>query len=412
MIERYIDLLWYEKVYGKQFRNKAEAVNYYLERGERNGEQPNPIFDPIYYRSCLSLDSERSSLLHYLSEGARSGCRPSRYFDAEWYEWQNADVAEFGCSILHYLNVGGKEYRDPSPEVDMVALSRTHGHLGDGCVLTYMLASGYINSDGNPAVTVSGADLVNRQRSFLREIKPRLLRDQDALVNGRNLLFVQCAEDSEFWSWFDKEAHRDWDLFLNCYAGDFPQTQVAEYVCQQPGTKFTGMLKCWLNFGTIFERYDYVFFIDDDLQFRFADISLFFNLIESYGLDLAQPSLTSGSQCVWQDFFHSQRGGMRRTNGVEIMMPALSLRARKLFLPYFLYSVSGFGLDLLMAKLAKRCGLNSGIVDDIVVRHEKKIDQAGGAYYEFLRSRGINSKYELWRMIKMFGLERCLYSLK
>lgn len=412
MIERYIDLLWYEKVYGKRFRNKSEAAKYYLEIGEINGDLPNPIFDPIYYRNSVALDPDRSSLLHYLSEGRGGRGRPSRYFDAEWYGWQNADVAELGCSVLHYLNVGGKEYRDPSPEVDMVGLSRTHSELGDGCVLTYMLASGYINSEGNPSVTISDMDLVNRQRSFLREINPRLLKKQDAPVNGRNLLFVQCAENSEFWSWFDQETYRDWDLFLNCYAGDFPQTQVAEYVCQQPGTKFTGMLKCWLNFRTIFERYDYVFFIDDDLEFRFADISLFFKLMESYALDLAQPSLTPGSQCVWQDFFNTQWGGIRRTNGVEIMMPALSLRARKLFLPYFLYSVSGFGLDLLMAKLAERYGFSSGVVDDIVVRHEKKIDQAGGAYYEFLRSKGINSKYELWRMIKMFGLERCLYSLK
>lgn len=411
MVEPYLDIDWYKKIYGKQFRNSAEAAEYYLAEGERQGEWPNAIFDPLFYGNCASLAPGQSSLEHFIKNGAINGCRPSRYFDAEWYRWQNPDVNEVGCSVLHYLRTGGREHRDPSPEVDMVALGRAHGELGDGCILTHMISAGRI-AVPNPAITTSDKDLVARQRSFLSEIKPELDKTQDSTIRGKNLLFVQCASGSEFWSWFKPRQERDWDLFLNCYAGDFPQTNAAEYVCRQPGTKFTGMLNSWLEFWPIFERYNYVFFIDDDLVFRFEDISLFFKLMESYKLDLAQPSLSRGSQCVWEVFFNARRRGFRQTNGVEIMMPALSRRARSLMIPYFLYSVSGFGLDLLMAKLAESHGLASGVIDDIVARHEKKIDQTSGSYYEYLRSKGINSKYELWRLITMFGLDRSLHALK
>lgn len=411
MIERYIDIEWYRAVYGIAFRTASEAAAYYLAEGERKGHFPNPIFDPIYYRMVASLSAEQSSLEHYVALGIGAMCRTSRYFDAEWYRWQNPDVAEFGCSVLHYLAIGGREYRDPCPEVDMVALSRDHGQLGDGCILTYMLSTGHIDTVGNFAVTNEDVELVSRQRKFLRAIEPQLVRSCETPVKGRNLLVVQCAKGSEFWGWFDPDGDRDWDLFLNCYAGNFEEAAVAEYVCLQPGTKFTGMLKCWLQFGSILSRYDYIFLVDDDLVFRFDDVSRFFGLMKSYDLDLAQPSLTSNSQCAWRVFYNAQQRGVRKTNGVEIMMPALSRRAVELLLPYFSYSVSGFGLDLLMAKLAARSELSVGVIDDVVVRHEKKIDQSGGAYYEFLRSKGINSKYELWRMIKVFHLERVLHEV-
>lgn len=409
MLEHYIDLSWYKKLYGKSFRNKADAIKYYLNEGEPNGEQPNPIFDPIYYRNSISLGSELSALRHYLHTGVKEGLRPCKYFDAEWYRWQNPDVNEFNCSVLHYLNVGGIEYRDPCPEVDMTGLSSSQRWLGDGCVLTYMLSAGLINIGDTSSVINSEAELVNRQRSFLLKFSPDLLKSSAAPVNGRNLLFVQCAQNSEFWNWFNKSKPRNWDLFLNCYAGNFLETSVAEYVCIQPGTKFTGMFNSWLSYKSIFDRYDYVFYIDDDLRFNFEDISSFFNLMKHYDLDLAQPSLSHDSQCVWQVFFNAQPSGFRKTNGVEIMMPALSGRARKILLPYFFYSVSGFGLDLLMAKLSNHYSLNVGVLDDIVVQHGKKIDQREGSYYKFLRSYGINSKYELQRLIKAFDLERCFY---
>lgn len=409
MIEPYIDYLWINKLYGRTFRNKAEAAAYYLSEGEQKGEWPNPLFDPVFYRASTNRDIGQSALMHYLKHKNNIGGRPSKYFDTEWYQWQNPEVTEFGCGIIHYLRKGGERFLDPSPEIDMVRLSRTHGHFGNGSVLTYLLSSGYVDIDSNLAVTPSEIELVARQRLFLKETRPTLLKSTEHQTHGSNLLFVQCARDSEFWSWFDAAAYRDWDLFLNCYAGDFKETKSADYVCVQRGTKFTGILNCWLEYPEIFDRYNNIFFIDDDLVFEFPDVSRFFSLMGYYKLDLAQPSLSTSSQCIWPAFFNAQRTGMRRVNSVEIMMPALSRHAQNLILPYFVYSVSGFGLDLLMAKLGKDAHLNCGVIDDIIVRHEKKIDQSSGAYYEFLRARGINSKYELWRLISKFGLERSLY---
>lgn len=293
----------------------------------------------------------------------------------------------------------------------MTSLSRIHGRLGDGSILTYLLAAGHMDSYMVSAVTNDDMDLVFRQRKFRRKTVLTLLKSRTQPLYGKNLLFVQCAKNSKFWSWFDEKNERDWDLFLNCYAGDFPQTRIAEHVCEQAGAKVTGMLNCWLYCRTLFDLYDNIFFIDDDLVFNFGDISSFFRKMEDATLDLAQPSLSPSSQCMWQVFFNAQKTGNRKTNSVEIMMPALSRRARDVFLPYFIYSVSGFGLDLLMGKLAATHGLSVGVIDDIVVNHEKSIDHSNGAYYEFLRQNYINSRYELWRIIKAFQTDRIFYEI-
>ncbi|KIO49290.1 DUF707 domain-containing protein [Nitrosospira sp. NpAV] len=408
---RYIDLPWYRKISGRRFSSGADAAAYYVREGEARGDWPNPLFDPGFYRQQIKLGADKSSLQHFVTDSAGRKSRPSRFFDLDWYEWQNPDFSETGCGLLHYLEIGGKQYRDPCPQVDMTALSRVHGHLGDGTILTHLLAAGHIDCRMVNAVTNDDTDLVRRQREFRRKIKPSLLKSRTQPLQGRNLVFVQCAKNTEFWSWFDAKKKRDWDIFLNCYAGDFPETRNAEHVCEQAGTKFTGMFNCWLHWPEIFNLYDNILFIDDDLVFNFKDISTFFKKMEDAMLDLAQPSLSAESQCIWQAFFNVQKTGSRKTNSVEIMMPALSRRARDIFLPYFLYSVSGFGLDLLMGKLASTHELTVGVIDDIIVHHGKNIDQSNGAYYEFLRRNHINSRYELWRIINIFQTSRGLYEM-
>lgn len=397
----YIDMPWYMGQVGKRFSSAIEAADYYIGTGELLGDWPNPIFDPRFYRQHVSLSPEESCLDHFIFNRA-SGIRPCQFFDVDWYELRNPDCKKVGCGLLHYLMTGGKEYRDPSPQVDMIALSRDYGDMGDGAALVHALSIGKIDCSTNGAVTNSDAQLIRRQREFYRNISFALTSRVDKPVHGSNLLFVQCAKGAEFWSWFDVKKLRDWDMFLNCYVDNFDETKYADYVCIQDGTKFTGILNCWLNHKAIFDMYQAVLFIDDDIVFAFDDISKFFRKMEREGLDVAQPSLSKESFCAWPIFHNGSRDSVRRTNGVEIMMPALSKRARDIVLPYFVFSVSGFGLDLLMGKVALSKGLSIGIVDGVIAKHEKKIDPKSGSYYEFLRRSFINPQYELNRIIKIF----------
>jgi hypothetical protein len=95
----------------------TELIAHYVREGENRGLQPNPLFDPPYYRSQLSEPSDGLVLLlHYLEEGWRRGLRPHPLFDTAYYCKHNPDVVQAGINPLaHFLASGGYEGRRPHP---------------------------------------------------------------------------------------------------------------------------------------------------------------------------------------------------------------------------------------------------------------------------------------------------------
>ena len=138
-----------------------------------------------------------------------------------------------------------------------------------------------------------------------------------------------------------------------------------------------------------------------------------FRAAERHGLELAQPSLSPDSACVWPVFFHRpEAGAIRYTNGVEIMMPVISSRLLRLAGPLLAETVSGFGLDFLLGTLAGNGrDRNIAVLNDCVVRHPVPIDPTGGSYYEYLRRNNINPKTELFRIMRKYRTESNFYEL-
>ena len=88
------------------------------------------------------------------------------------------------------------------------------------------------------------------------------------------------------------------------------------------------------------------------------------------------------------------------------MMPVFSRLALEQCALTFGRSVSGFGLDLAWGKIVRNAGGHVAILDDVVARHARPVDQSGGAYYSYLRRHNINAKAELWALMKEHGTER------
>jgi hypothetical protein len=79
------------------------------------------LFDWHWYlQTYLDVRDRRSDpLLHYLQFGVPEARDPNPLFDTDWYLEQNADVQGVGLNPLaHYLRHGAAEGRDPSPLFD------------------------------------------------------------------------------------------------------------------------------------------------------------------------------------------------------------------------------------------------------------------------------------------------------
>jgi hypothetical protein len=164
----------------------------------------------------------------------------------------------------------------------------------------------------------------------------------------------------------------------------------------------------------VFASYDYVLFLDDDIEISAAEISEFFALMRERGLDLAQPALTRGSDGSFPLLFQERNSpSFRHINYVEIMMPALSKRALAANRESFGQGISGFGVDALIGEKTRRLfGPNVAVIDAVAARHERKIDLDEGPLYRFLAAKSINPGVEMWTILAENNIEHGVKELK
>ena len=76
----------------------------------------------------------------------------------------------------------------------------------------------------------------------------------------------------------------------------------------------------------------------------------------------------------------------------------------------FAETVSGWGTDLLLGPAVRAAfgPASVGVIGSVAVRHARKVDISGGAFYAYLRRYGIDPAHEANRVVADFGVERYL----
>lgn len=230
-------------------------------------------------------------------------------------------------------------------------------------------------------------------------------------IANRWLVFVQAGKS------FNRRyvyKPRKFDLLVNYF--EPPEVEPSpnfDIVIFQRGTKTSAINTLLKLRPDLLLRYDAVLFLDDDIELSASAIENLFHTMERQDLALAQASLSADSDCVWPVFKQPNVGErVRLVNAVEVMMPALTRQALTSAGWAFGAAISGFGVDLLIGKACSEgFGARAGVVGTSVGVHERKIDDKGGAYYNYMRQNGINPKFELWRIIQKYSIVPDFYYL-
>ncbi|TDT73131.1 glycosyltransferase involved in cell wall biosynthesis [Litoreibacter halocynthiae] len=106
LLAPYFDEQYYLEVYFDVREAGIDALDHYINFGEREGRQPSPEFDPIFYaeRYASSLGGKKP-LQHYAMEGKAAGNLTSADgFDYDWYKrvYLNKNATNADCR-QHYL---------------------------------------------------------------------------------------------------------------------------------------------------------------------------------------------------------------------------------------------------------------------------------------------------------------------
>jgi|SRR5579875_839743 hypothetical protein len=379
----------YKNDYLKDSTAHRIALLHYLLIGERRGYRPNAFFDPEYYKTSRLGNSKTSAFAEYLGSNSPSTPSPSEYFDHQWYCAQNPDWnEEFSHPFLHFWHKGLFEGRDPAPHFDIGFFTHTagRGHPDIKIVLYEAL------TNKTECVPLNAQELRKRQDKFYERIDLRVER-APARPASPFLVFIQASEGyhSEL-----LDGPRGFDLMLNYYDGAEAWPPAADYVLLQTGTKTTAIRKILEERPDLFERYEAVLFLDDDVEIDRMGVMRLFEAMKEHNLDLVQASLTADSSCYWDIIKHPPEGQtLCPLSSIEIMMPAVSRRALTDLGWVFKEGISGWGIDfLLSAQVRKRYGNKIALIGDVLAKHARSTDVASGTFYQFLRKHGIDPNAE------------------
>ena len=137
---------------------------------------------------------------------------------------------------------------------------------------------------------------------------------------------------------------------------------------KNPTFKYPGIYKAIKDLG---RTYDYYWMPDEDIYLSTRSINHMFYQMARFGLDLGQPSVEDSKRSFpsWPMFVHKPGDVFRPMPFVEVMCPCFSRKGLELCLETFPKSNSGWGLDIVWAKLLNY--QHMGVLNNIVVRHTR-----------------------------------------
>ncbi|MGW5385155.1 DUF707 domain-containing protein [Nocardia sp. NPDC003963] len=221
----------------------------------------------------------------------------------------------------------------------------------------------------------------------------------------RFLVCIRAGRRSAYLSWFEENEPRDWDLMVHYY--ELPPEgpdERPEFVVEGGISKFPGIKALWSKRPELIEAYDAVLFLDGDIECTHSGLAEAFSVFESYGLDIAQPALSHESHASWDITLYRHLHQVRYTNFVEIMMPMFSRHGLSRCLDSFDESISGYGLDSVWPSLLDSPERAIGIIDSAVFGHPNPVDLDNGAFYQYLRSLGVEPFQEGHEVTKRYAL--------
>jgi hypothetical protein len=218
----------------------------------------------------------------------------------------------------------------------------------------------------------------------------------------QNLVIVRAGNNSLHPEWLKGDGTRNWDIVVS-YFGDDPDLYKEADVLRidSKGPKWPALHDLLRSNPEFISNYDYIWLPDDDLSTSKVEINLLFDLVRTYKLEVAQPSLSWDSYFSHITTLRNNMTKIRFTNYIEVMAPCFCSAMLRKALPLFNSNLSGWGLDFLWAGLAENPQSGLAIIDVVEVRHTRPV---GGPNYKLLRETGVSPWDEMRALWKAHGL--------
>lgn len=244
---------------------------------------------------------------------------------------------------------------------------------------------------------------LNRTLLVMQAPAPITLQKQIVETRSRYLVFTSAGPNANIETWLGSD--RNWDLWL-CNYSDIRHSHYADadYYHERPGAKFPNLHFACKQWPEIFDAYDAVLVIDDDVIISSADINRLFALREQYDLWILQPSFSPKGKVSHRITGARALRQLTYTNFVEVCAPLFREDKLSEFLKQYDPQLFGWGVDFWWGNVFKSESNRLAVIHDVVCINPLDSHKSGVRDIDVLQSqvtreatwKTIQKKYNLF----------------
>lgn len=197
------------------------------------------------------------------------------------------------------------------------------------------------------------------------------------MLESRNLIIAPYgnAANTLTEDWLKFKEEKQFDVCLVFYHQEIINPEkynIVEYFFHLKGFKYKMIHEVLVNLHPEWmEKYDYFFFIDDDVQIDTRGINRMFSLARAHDTWIAQPSLTHDSFCSWPILKTNEKCFCRYLGQIEVMAPLFNRYALEKCLEAgtFIANNSSWGIDCAWTHILGYSQNKLVVFDAVSMRH-------------------------------------------
>ena len=171
-----------------------------------------------------------------------------------------------------------------------------------------------------------------------------ILTKQLTAARSRHLVFSSVGNHSNLRCWL--KGGRGFDLWITYYGDQSGRGRAeADYYNERHGSKFQNLHFAYQHCRDIFDRYQAVMVLDDDVVISGSAISRLFEYRERYDLWALQPAFSPLGKISWPITRVDRRNTLRYTNFVEMTCPLFRKDKLDAFMAVYDPTLVGWGCD-------------------------------------------------------------------
>jgi hypothetical protein len=209
--------------------------------------------------------------------------------------------------------------------------------------------------------------------------------------------------------WLKYKNEKQFDVCLVFYHKeilDLEKYRDVDYFFHLKGFKYKMIHDVLVNLHPeLLDKYEYFFFIDDDIQIDTREINKMFTLSKTHDTWISQPSLTHDSFCSWPILKTNDKCFCRYLGQIEVMAPLFSKYALQKCLEAGTFTIndSSWGLDCAWTHILGYSQTKLVVFDVVSMRHINPVGK-GELYNK------IDNPYIDWmNAVKQYGTKKINY---